>query len=317
MEDLFNMPTDQTLDFLNDKKQGADGIYRIDVKKAKDPKKGYQAKLRLLPNLKDDGTLGPSAIEKRMSYVQVDEVDLKGYYDSPKPFGEKDLLSDTYWLMKKHSDPLMQERANMINTTTRYYCYALILEDENQPETVGKIFVWSFGRKIWEKIKDMNDGVVTGSRANVFDLANGHDLKLVVKQQGEWPSYDGCFFDQNPSPVKITRDGVLKAVPLTTTEDGRTVIEPKAQPLVKEFLLKRESNLSEYEPKPLTDEMRAKIQKIVAIVTNKDYIGSQNQINDSSTSFSMGLDNVATPASTPNPVNEKAKTQSLDSFFAD
>ena len=56
MDDLFSGSLDSKMDFLNEKKSvNADGIYRIDLAKAKDKKKGYKSTVRFLPNLTKDG----------------------------------------------------------------------------------------------------------------------------------------------------------------------------------------------------------------------------------------------------------------------
>jgi hypothetical protein len=55
LDDLFG-GLDNTLDFLNEKKTvSSDGIYRIDLSKAKDKKRGYKSVIRLLPNLTKEG----------------------------------------------------------------------------------------------------------------------------------------------------------------------------------------------------------------------------------------------------------------------
>ena len=73
LDDLFNGGLDSKMDFLNDQKSSAsnDGIYRVDLAKCKDKKKGWRSVVRFLPNLTKDGKVGQSAIEKITHYVDI------------------------------------------------------------------------------------------------------------------------------------------------------------------------------------------------------------------------------------------------------
>ena len=71
-DDLFSGNLDGKMDFLNEKKVvNADGIYRIDLSKVKDKKKGYRSVVRFLPNLTKEGKVGQAAIEKITHYVDI------------------------------------------------------------------------------------------------------------------------------------------------------------------------------------------------------------------------------------------------------
>ena len=65
LDDLFSGNLDNKMDFLNEKaKTTNDGIYKVDLSKVKDKKKGWKSVVRFLPNLTKEGKLGQSAIEK-------------------------------------------------------------------------------------------------------------------------------------------------------------------------------------------------------------------------------------------------------------
>ena len=115
-DDLFGN-LDSKMDFLNEQtKTNTDGIYRIDLSKAKDKKKGYRAVVRFLPNLTKEGKVGQSAIEKISHYVNIkNQKELSGYFDSPKNFGEKCALSDVYYQLtnsKKQIDQHVETKSN-------------------------------------------------------------------------------------------------------------------------------------------------------------------------------------------------------------
>lgn len=276
-DDLFGN-LDSKMTFLNEQKPvNSDGIYRVDMSKVQDKKKGYQATIRFLPNLTKDGKLGQAAIEKITHYVDIkDAKELSGWFDSPKnvdpetgkKFAEKCALTDLYYAMKNSKNAILQEKAEMLKYSKKYYSYVLVIEDEQQPELVGKIMIFQYGKTIKDKIALEKTGEVTGEPCNVFDLNHGKDFKLIVKeiQTGDikYPDYKMSSFKQSTS-IPIYKDGVFKNAPLGA--DGK--IDPKAQAVVKSFLLNREHDLEEFSPKRLTEEQQAKITEISNYLTGK------------------------------------------------
>ena len=92
LDDLFNGNLDSKMSFLNEggSQKSNDGIYRVDLSKVKDKKKGWRSVVRFLPNLTKEGKVGESAVEKITHYVDIKNPrELSGWFDSPKNFGEK------------------------------------------------------------------------------------------------------------------------------------------------------------------------------------------------------------------------------------
>ena len=279
MDDLFNGGLDSKLDFLNDQKPATtnnDGIYRVDLSRVKDKKRGYRSILRFLPNLSKEGKVGQSAIEKISHYVNIKNVkELSGWFDSPKNFGDKCPLTDLYYTMQNSKNALLIEKSKQLNFSRKYYSYVLVLEDEQQPELVGKVMIFQYGKTIKDKISTEKSGEISGVPCNVFDLAEGKDFVLVVKeiQTGDenYPDYKMSMFrpETTSLPIFFKEKGVFKNVPTTKDDDGKTRVSPDAQGKVKEALLDRENDLEDYSPKRLTDEQQAKITEISNFLTGK------------------------------------------------
>jgi hypothetical protein len=274
-DELLSGNLDGTMDFLNEKKsQSSDGIYRIDLSKAKDKKRGYRSVIRFLPNLTADGKLGASALEKISHYVRVKGADeLNGWFDSPKNFGEKCPLSDLYYTMNNSKNAVLMEKSKCLNYSRKYYSYVLILEDENQPDLVGKIMVFQYGKTIKDKIQSEKDGEISGTPCNVFRIDNGKDFVIYVKEittgDETYPDYKNSMFKPESSTITIFKDGVGKNVPISNGQ-----IDPKFNNVIKDFLLGRDFELEDYAPKRLTEEQQAKINEISAYLTgrsNKNY----------------------------------------------
>jgi len=271
MDDLFNGGLDSKMDFLNEAKtsNNNDGIYRVDLKLAKDEKKGWRSVVRFLPNLTQEGKIGQSAIEKISHYVDIKSAkELSGWFDSAKNFNEKCALTDLYYQMQNSKNAVLIEKSKQLKFSKKYYSYVLVLEDEQQPELVGKIMVFQYGKTIKDKIMAEKNGEISGVPCNVFDLSAGKDFVLVVKkiQTGDetYPDYKMSMFKGESTSLPIFKNGVFKNAPL---ENGK--ISPNAQAVVKNFLLERSVELEDFAPKRLTEEQQAKITEISNFLTGK------------------------------------------------
>jgi hypothetical protein len=272
LDDLFGGGLESKLDFLNEKKSvSSDGIYRVDLSKVKDKKKGYRSVIRFLPNLTRDGKVGQSAIEKITHYVDIKNAkELSGWFDSPKNFNERCPLTELYYSMINSKNAILQEKAKCLKYSKKYYSYVLIIEDEQQPELVGKIMIMQYGKTLKDKILAEKNGEISGVPCNVFDLSAGKDFVLLVKeiQTGDeiYPDYKNSMFKPETSsiPIYFEEKGEFRNAPLV---DGK--VDPKVQAKVRDFLMKREHELEEFAPKRLTEEQQAKINEITAFLTGK------------------------------------------------
>lgn len=283
MADLFNMDDSMGMGFLDKKSNSNDGIYRPNLKNAKDKKKGYRAVLRFLPNFTAEGKLGEFQITKLVHYANFTEYpDLNGYYDSMRSFGkgEKCELYDTFWAMKNSKSVVLQEKAKQIAYTTKYYSYVQVIEDENQPEMEGKIMIFPFGKKIKDKIAQEYSGEITGEKCNVYDIANGKDFVLILKEVGGFPNYDSSTFRPEISAIKING----KEVPVVEDANGKRSINAKFQEHVKTYLLKRDKNLEDFAPQRWSEVQRGKVDRIVEILTGNPLAQANNSITSASKS---------------------------------
>jgi hypothetical protein len=278
LNDLFSVDLNTKMDFLEDKRtSNSDGIYRVDLSKVKDKKRGYRSVLRFLPNLTKEMELEQTTIEKIAHYVNIKNVkELSGFFDSPKNFGEDCALSSLYYAMTKSGNAIQVEKAKCLQYSKKYYSYVLVIEDEQQPDLVGKIMVFQYGKGIHEKIASEKTGEISGTDCNVFDWAVGKDFVLIAKEivTGEitYPDYKNSTFkpDITSLPIYNAEKNVFKNVPTVKidTKDGKIdSIDPRFQQIVVDFLLARDHELSDYAPKALTPELKQKIIEITAFLT--------------------------------------------------
>lgn len=319
LDDLFNGGLDSKMDFLNEQKStNNDGIYRVDLSKVKDKRRGWRSVVRFLPNFTKEQKTGQSAIEKITHYVDIkNQKELSGWFDSPKNFGEKCPLTDLYYTMQNSKNAILIEKSKQLKYSKKYYSYVLVLEDEQQPELVGKIMIYQYGKTIKDKISAERNGEISGVPCNVFDLANGKDFVLVVKeiQTGDetYPDYKASMFkpEMTSLPLYFKDKGEFKNVP-TTEENGVRRVSPNVQAKVKEFLLDRENELEDFAPKKLTDEQQGKITEITNYLTGKTSAAFAAKQQPDSSDFEFE-DSFNANASTPSSM----VTDDEDDFFND
>lgn len=272
----------ETLDFLEKKSGSMDGIFRP---KITDKKKGYVATIRFLPSLSKEGKVLQSAIEKHQHYVDFkNNPELQGYYDCMKNFTDKCDFCTMYWKLKNSKNASDVEKAELISRNTKYYSYILVIEDEQNRELEGKILIYPYGYKIKEKIKDQKDGI-SGDPCNVFDLANGKNFKLVMKQLGEYPNYDSSTFLE-VSPIQI--QGKKAPIEVDAKTGKNKITNPKVKEKITQFLLDRTVNLEDHLAKEWTSEERYKVTQILEILNGTDIHVSQKSASKASS------DNIST-----------------------
>ena len=315
-DDLFNGSLDSKMDFLNEQKAvNNDGIYRVDLSKCKDKKKGWRSVVRFLPNLTKDSKVGQSAIEKITHYVDIkNQKELSGWFDSPKNFNEKCPLTDLYYTMQNSKNAILIEKSKMLKYSKKYYSYVLVIEDEQQPELVGKILIFQYGKTIKDKIMAEKNGEISGVSCNVFDLAAGKDFVLVVKeiQTGDetYPDYKMSMFKPETTslPIYFKEKQAFKNAPLN---EGK--IEASVQGKIRDFLIDRDHDLEEFSPKKLSDEQQSKITEITNFLTGKassSFTNAKAEAKPSSEDFDFDDNFSTTPAKT-------TVTEDEDDFFAD
>jgi hypothetical protein len=246
-------------------------------------------------------------------YVDIKQPkELSGWFDSPKNFNEKCALTDLYYTMQNSKNAILIEKSKQLKYSKKYYSYVLVLEDEQQPELVGKILIFQYGKTIKDKIMAEKNGEISGVGCNVFDLAAGKDFVLVVKeiQTGDetYPDYKMSMFKPETTslPIYFKEKGAFKNAPLN---DGK--IEATVQGKIREFLLDREHDLEEFSPKHLDEKQQAKITEITNFLIGKassSFAGSKES-KPTSSDFEFE-DNFTKEATT-------TVTEEEDDFFRD
>lgn len=81
---------------------------------------------------------------------------------------------------------------------TKYISNILVIRDPANPENEGKVFLFKYGKKIFEKVKATmfpeHDPVEQKEAMNPFCPWTGANFKLKIKRVAEYPNYDQSEF---------------------------------------------------------------------------------------------------------------------------
>jgi len=273
---------DATMSVFDKKSTQTDGIYRPLLKDAKDKNIGYRATLRFLPNLLESGKIGPSAIEKHVHYVDMkNEPGIAGYYDCNKNHESDCPLCTEFWKLKNSKNAADNAKSDMLSRTTKYYSYVLVIEDEQNPDLVGKILVYPYGFTVKGKINSERQGEVSGVPANVFDLAKGKDFRLIIKEKGGFANYEASqFLDTTSIKLYNEKNGKFMSAPLTAAgqigAEGDAKKTASIQGKIKEMLTNKTVDLATHEAVKWDEKTKGKVDTLLAILSgNIDYKASQ------------------------------------------
>ena len=81
-----------------------------------------------------------------------------------------------------------------------YVSNVLIVSDPSNPENEGKVFLYKFGKKIFDKIMDvMQPQFADENPVNPYDFWEGADFKIKIRKVEGWVNYDKSEFSSSSS----------------------------------------------------------------------------------------------------------------------
>lgn len=121
--------------------------------------------------------------------------------DSLTTIGQDDPVSEfnsKLWNSGVESD---KDQARKQKRRLKYYSNIYVVKDSANPENEGKVFLYAFGKKIFDKLNDlMNPTFEDEDPVNPFDLWEGANFRLKIRQFEGYPNYDKSEFDE-PAPL--------------------------------------------------------------------------------------------------------------------
>jgi len=195
LNDIFNLSLD---DFKEqDKPSGGGRIFKPEAKAGKDGV--YKAVVRFLPWHQD---VKKSVMKKWSCWLTNPGTNESKMVDCPSTVGKKSVLQDLFWKFKKSDSVAEQKLADNFSRRQRFASLVQIVKDDNNPDNVGKIMVWPYGVKIYNKLQaEMKPEF--GKPHIPFDLFEGKPFLVHVTLVAGFNNYDNCRFLDEKLPITI------------------------------------------------------------------------------------------------------------------
>ena len=133
----------------------------------------------------DHGFKGPTGkwyIEKSLTTIGQDD-----------PVGE---MNSRLWNMVDDDKSPTRKQARDQKRRLHYASNVLVISDPANPQNEGKVFIYEYGKKIFDKIMDaMQPEFADEEPINPFDFWAGANFKLKIRQVEGYRNYDKSEFD--------------------------------------------------------------------------------------------------------------------------
>jgi hypothetical protein len=158
----------------------------------------------------------PASANEDVPFVRVFSHGFQGpggWYieESLTTIGQKDPVGDMNQSLWNTGGEEGKEQARKQKRKLQFISNIYVVKDPGNPENEGKVFLYKFGKKIWDKINlQMNPEFEDESPVNPFDFWKGADFKLKIRKVAGYRNYDSSEFDSS-APL-LDDDGQLEAL---------------------------------------------------------------------------------------------------------
>ena len=112
--------------------------------------------------------------------------------------GKTDPVSEYNTELWNSGSEANKELARKQKRRLTYITNIMVISDPSNPHNEGKVFLYKFGKKIWDKIKDLADPQFPDEKPiNVFDFWEGANFKLKIRNVEGYRNYDKSEFDSS------------------------------------------------------------------------------------------------------------------------
>lgn len=164
------------------------------------------------------------------------------HMDEPDPVSE---LNVKLWNSTTDDESAERKQVRKQKRRLNFVSNIYVIKDSAKPENEGKVFLFQYGKKIYDMVNEqMNPSFEDEERVNPFDLWEGANFRLKIRQADGFPNYDKSEFDSS-SPL-FDDDAKMEAV-WKQCYSLKEVVAP--------------SNFKSY------DELQAKLHKVLGLTS--------------------------------------------------
>lgn len=121
-----------------------------------------------------------------------------GWYieNSLTTLGKADPVSELNTTLWNSGTDAAKDVARKQKRKLTYIANILVISDAKRPENEGKVFLFKFGKKIFDKVREKLEPEFPDEKPlNPFDFWKGANFKLKVRKYEGYPNYDKSEFD--------------------------------------------------------------------------------------------------------------------------
>jgi hypothetical protein len=153
--------------------------------------------------------------------------------------GQKDPVSEynsQLWNATSDENSPERKQAREQKRRLHYVSNIYVVSDPKNPSNEGKVFLYKYGKKIFDKItKMMNPDLDSEKAINPFDLWQGANFKLKMTRQSGFPNYDESVFlapgplSEDDSELEATWKGEYSLAEIIDAKNFKTYDALKAR----------------------------------------------------------------------------------------
>ena len=233
--------------------QGKDGVYSPSADKGQNGI--YKSIIRFVTWWQDPHH---SYTDKWTCWL-VDPVTNRGrMVDCPSSVGKPSPLQDMFFKLRKSDSIQEQKKADIFSRKHAYAAIIQVIKDDQNKEAEGKLFIYSFGKKIFEKIEAEKKPVI-GEPHEPFDLLDGKAFALVITKVSGYNNYDQSKFLDKKIPLLLP-DANGKLLPINDKTPRETVFN---------FLKDNSPDLSKYSYREWDQDTHDYVNQVILGVTGQ------------------------------------------------
>jgi hypothetical protein len=123
--------------------------------------------------------------------------------------GEQDPVGELNTKLWNSGSEANKEIARKQKRKLSFTANILVVSDPKHPENEGKVFLFKFGKKIFDKIMDKARPTFEDEKpVNVFDFWEGANFKLRMRKKDGFTNYDESTFS-DPAPIASDDEDIL------------------------------------------------------------------------------------------------------------
>jgi len=203
--------------------------------------------------------------------------------DCPSTIGKPSPLQDMFFKLRKSESVQEQKKSEIFSRKPVYSAVIQVIKDVQNTEAEGKLFIYTFGKKIFEKYEAEKKPVI-GEPGEPFDLLDGKAFALVITKVAGFNNYDQSRFLDTKVPLLLpSPEG--KLVPINEKTPRETVLN---------FLKENTPDFTKYGYKEWDLETHDYVNQIILAVTGQvpssNYADIRNNVTEASkTSVKTGI----------------------------